>query len=69
MDGAERDRVHELVVDVMALESLQPESANCPTFPDFFALDLQLSSPSKIPGMPTRSNGIPNSASASILSG
>lgn len=30
---------------------------------------LQLSSPSKIPGMPTRSNGIPSSASASIFNG
>jgi hypothetical protein len=30
---------------------------------------LQLSSPSKIPGIPTKSNGIPSSASASILSG
>jgi hypothetical protein len=30
---------------------------------------LQLSSPSNIPGMPTKSSGIPNSASASILSG
>jgi hypothetical protein len=31
--------------------------------------NLQLSSPSNIPGIPTRSSGIPNSASASMLSG
>lgn len=31
--------------------------------------DVQLSSPSKTPGMPTRSRGIPSSASASIFSG
>lgn len=32
-------------------------------------LYLQLSSPSKIPGIPTRSNGIPSSASASMFNG
>lgn len=31
--------------------------------------DLQLSSPSKIPGIPTKSKGIPSSASASIFKG
>ena len=31
--------------------------------------DLQLSSPSKMPGMPTRSMGMPSSASASMFSG
>jgi len=31
--------------------------------------DAQLSSPSKTPGMPTRSKGIPSSASASMFSG
>ena len=31
--------------------------------------DLQLSSPSKIPGIPTRSNGMPSSASASMFNG
>ena len=30
---------------------------------------LQLSSPSNMPGIPTKSSGIPSSASASILSG
>lgn len=33
------------------------------------ALNLQLSSPSNIPGTPTKSMGIPSSASASILRG
>lgn len=35
----------------------------------FAQVHVQLSSPSKTPGMPTRSNGMPNSASASIFSG
>lgn len=35
----------------------------------FHGSDAQLSSPSKTPGMPTKSNGIPSSASASMFSG
>lgn len=34
-----------------------------------YGSDLQLSSPSKTPGMPTKSKGIPSSASASMFSG
>lgn len=36
---------------------------------EVFRFIIQLSSPSNIPGMPTKSNGIPSSASASMLSG
>lgn len=35
----------------------------------YYSSDAQLSSPSKTPGMPTKSNGIPSSASASMFSG
>lgn len=52
----------------MELESLQRISS-ARIVDRIIRVSLQLSSPSKIPGMPTRSMGMPSSASASIFSG
>ncbi len=61
------DHEGEVLVDVMELGWLKVGDEHLRLPMD--VLHLQLSSPSKIPGIPTRSKGIPSSASASILSG